>query len=288
MNNIQELSHLAWLTSLKNKNAGRWITAYPKTKEFTFSNAEYTTAFCYRFYLDQPSVHLGTRCNCAARSVIDSRGHHLITKCGKEGLRHENHDVIRDTILRLARMNGIRCRKEDNTMFHAVHPNNNLRTDVIFPEQEFTAEVALLTDVQITAPTACGITTRVAATTPGRSANASATMKRNKYGEIARLNGHEFTPLIFESTGYIHPDTVDLVKKMVSYGAAAMHRDVDMSNRYALTMLNVTLMKRLAATLLKRTAKLNGNPHVVSRASAYHLENMAQYEEIHYRMNHAA
>jgi hypothetical protein len=274
---LGDRSHMAFHASETNKNAGRWITAQPKTKEFTFANAEYTAIFCYWFHLPQPSVHPGSYCNCKFRPMIDLRGHHLFTKCGKEGFRHENHDTILDMIMRILRLNGIRSSKEISHVFWGTHPETKSRMDIVIPVQAFT-ETAILIDVNLTAPDSVPTSNNETAKTAGRAAKKSFNYKVTKYGQRATANGHRLLPFIFETTGYLHPTSEKLLDDIISFGAEASHRDKDTSKRYVMSLLNVTLLKRMANTILQRTMKLNGNPPYASRGSAFHPENIQEYD----------
>jgi hypothetical protein len=274
---LADRSHLAFHASECNKNAGRWITAQPKTNEFTFTNAEYTATFCYWFHLPQPSVHPGSHCNCKFRPMIDLRGHHLFTKCGKEGFRHENHDIILDLIMRILRLNGIRNAKEISHVFWGTHPETKSRMDIVIPVQAFT-ETTILIDVNLTAPDSVPTTNNETAKTAGRAAKKSYNYKVSKYGQRATANGHRLLPFIFETTGYLHPKSEKLLDDVISFGAEASHRDKETSKRYVMSLLNVILMKRMANTVLHRTMKLNGNPPYASRGSAFHPDNIREYE----------
>jgi hypothetical protein len=279
VNSLEDRSHIAFHASECNDNAGKWVTAQPKTNEFTLSNSEYTAAFCYRFYLSQPSVHPGSHCNCKSRPMIDSRGHHLFTKCGKEGMRHENHDVILDLLARVLRINGVRNSKEKSDVFYGTHPDTNKRMDIVIGIQAFT-EKTILVDVNLTAPNSVVASTTENAKIAGRAAKHSYRQKLSKYGQLARANGHRLQPFIIETTGYVHPKTEKFIKEVISFGAEVCHhRDKELNKRYVMALLNMTLMKRMAHTILTRTTKLNaGSTPRASRLSAYHPDNMREYE----------
>src|SRR4051812_31206225 len=46
----------AWLTSLTDPNAGRWLSVVPRINDFQFSNLYFQVAIRYRLYLDQDII----------------------------------------------------------------------------------------------------------------------------------------------------------------------------------------------------------------------------------------
>ena len=283
-----DLKHLAWFSGLQNADSGAWISAIPKTQQMVIHNEEYTVMFCYRFYLPQP--HVTTNVRCPGHGFVDPLGHHLITKCGHDGQRQVTHNAITHVIQRILSMNGIRSRYEDITAFRGSDPNTNMKPDILIPVQGFTEKANAL-DVSICAPDAgVHITNRNQAERQGAAANHRFTAKQTKYSTIAERNRLRFLPIIMESTGFLHPGVVKLLRAVRQYGSA-LDRSViplDVTVAYMRTLISVTLQRYLAQSLLHRVRKLHGGSaynNATEERSAYHARNVFEYDQNHTAMD---
>ena len=91
----------AWLTSLKDPDAGAWLEIAPKTKIHSFTNTQFEMALSLRLRLPQKCIVKNIRCSCStARKIVnpDIFGIHFCSGCNKDGVRIQIHDRMRDQI----------------------------------------------------------------------------------------------------------------------------------------------------------------------------------------------
>ena len=86
-----------------------------------------------------------------------------------------------------------------------------------------------------------------------RAANATYSKKQSSYRNIASANNLDFVPLIFESTGKIHPETVTFLNDMLEDCAAGDN------SRFWYGVISFSLQKHIAQSLLARIQDINGN-----------------------------
>ncbi|KAJ1435242.1 hypothetical protein B484DRAFT_446163, partial [Ochromonadaceae sp. CCMP2298] len=157
----------------------------------------------------------------------------------------QTHDNIEREVF--LRYNGIRTRMKEERCFAAAEPDTRKRPDIsILPG--FISDQKTLLDIAITRP----VSTQPAAAKAKRTA-ASKTYKAkvSKYGALALSNQLDFQPIIFESTGMIHPASLSFLVKCVG----------------------ATLQKHLANALLENSMRVYGiNSHTAGVTDHYHSE----------------
>ena len=260
-----DTKHLAWYQSVCGPEAGLWLSTLPKTAAQKMTNKEYQIALCYRLFLEQPLVINGCRCDCKNHPLLDLRGHHLMTGCGKHGYRHATHDGLVTELHQILNYLGIRNRVEETRCFQLAHPDSNRRPDISILPGPFT-NTKIVTDIQVTCPVsgageglqrpeARAPSVNVALQT-GRMATKAAQHKTGQYEEICRANGLGFKPLIFESTGLMHGTLIDLLNRACQYASDVKKIGKDILFKYVTTLLSVRLQKSLAQALIQRTYRL--------------------------------
>ena len=233
-------------------------------------NRQFQAALCYRLQLPQPCIkplaHMGTlRCTCAAHPEVDPQGHHLITGCGKMGYRHRTHDNVNRELINYA---GVATKREEQHCFRVAFPDSNLRPDISIDEGSFT-NTKMVLDTAITCTlTGCAeqqpptlTVQRASAVQEGRAARNMAAAKRRKYGDVAAANGLEFTPLIFESSGYMHDNLKQLLVKTAKFAAEWKKIPWDRLYGYMCTCLSMSLQKNQANSVLARAQSLRSGTH---------------------------
>jgi hypothetical protein len=97
--------------------------------------------------------------------------------------------------------------------------------------------------------------------------------KIEKYGAVSTANGFSFKAIVFESNGYVHPDTVLFLKEVAKMGAPI--RGIPAANlyKYFIRLLSVRLQLELSVCISKKTqlAIQRGNHNV------QHLDANAAY-----------
>jgi hypothetical protein len=250
----------------------------------TFTNKEMVIALRYRLFLPQIGINAGGRCDCARHPRLDTNGHHLMTGCGKHGVRHATHDGLVSELHSILNYFGVRNRVEELGCFQLGVPDNNRRPDLSIMEGPI-SELKTVTDVQITCPIngagggaenmerERGVLTREHALEKGRSANRAAASKIGKYRNVCEQNRLGFIPLIFESTGYMHTSLVKLITDGAKHAADVKKIDQGVLKRYALKLLSVKLQKLLGQALQKRLFKL-GSGSTVAVQSHFNYDVM--------------
>jgi hypothetical protein len=271
-------NYTTWLTSIRDDFAGKWLEALPKYEKFTFSDSQFQTATCYRLFLSQPSVQPGTRCDCQGHPYLDGKGHHLMTACSRGGARMQTHDNIGREVNSFLRYNGIRTRMEEEGCFAAAEPDTRKRPDIsILPG--FISDQKTLLDIAITCPVS---TQPAAAKAKGTAASRTYKAKVSKYGALALSNQLDFQPIIFESTGMIHPASLSFLVKCVGYAAKMRKFSSGALLQYFMTSLSATLQKHLANALLENSMRVYGNnSHTAGVTDHYHSERVENYSIVH-------
>jgi hypothetical protein len=267
--------HGAWFTSLQCPDAGRWVTVVPKHASFKFSNVQFQTLIRVRLFLEIVKLREGTICDCnrTPKVRVDKTCHHLLSGCGMQGLRHDQHDGVVLEISHMAGYCGLNVRREPIGIFHETEPDDGKKPDIIvlnpmisdlLPELDGT-HPKLILDVMITNPVPGSQSGIYAPMTTGISrtvehkANKAYKYKTDKYEKLAQDNGLSFLPLIFESTGRPHRDVVKFVKSMASDAAEVKKLSEDIIYGYVMNRVSCSLQKGLANTVNTRVCTLNGH-----------------------------
>ncbi len=215
--------HLGWITSISHSTSSRFLNVIPKGPSFTFESNEFRILLNMRLYLNQPDRSEGLRCDCKSRPIIDDRTHHLITGCPKLALGMNIHNSVCNTIKELANSAGIRAKREQVGAFQNVFvpgftaKQRNMRPDLSLFDLPFEPRNVIL-DISSTAPIPIfgnAPFTRVMARQSMRAADARYQQKMDTYDAIATANNLKFHPIIFETTGSMHPESQKFIMKLL-------------------------------------------------------------------------
>ena len=91
-----------------------------------------------------------------------------------------------------------------------------------------------------------------------RAANSAFNAKQNKYADVVKDGTYGFVPLIFESTGTLHPVTRKLLVQVIKAGANRDGRPFGSHCFFWMSALQVALQRSIACGFLKRAASVNG------------------------------
>ena len=108
--------------------------------------------------------------------------------------------------------------------------------------------------------------------------------KMEKYSAIAEQNNLKFTPIVFESTGYMHADAVSLLRDVAGMGDKNKSYTTIALYNYLMTSISVVLQKGLASAFLKGQTRVQGGivqPMVLEHYSSH---TVAEYTEGLHRM----
>ena len=105
-----------------------------------------------------------------------------------------------------------------------------------------------------------------------RAANLCYRRKVNKYGAISEANNLEFLPLIFETTGKMHPKTETFLDRTLT--EIIKRRDPVVSsvlNFYWYSRVSCCIQKCIADAILTKSRNVNGN--LIHSRNWYFIEN---------------
>ena len=291
----------AFFTSLQNDNGGRWLTVVPKSDEFRFHNNSYETSIRYRLFLPMRKLAEGTICDgCRKKVVLDRTGHHLVTGCPCFGKRTQQHDAIAHCLSGLISYSGMRNVREELGCFRDADPENGKKPDitVINPMLSATNDSELnlvngdgripklILDVQITSPlkgSQSGVFERMTpymASKVNNMADKAFNSKMHKYKKIAEDNGLSFLPIIFETTGRVHPKAEKFVEALAEF--ASEEKKIEKGTIFAFMMnkLSSVLQKHLAESINSRVSTINGH---LTRSATRQFSHSHEFVSSHER-----
>jgi hypothetical protein len=91
--------------------------------------------------------------------------------------------------------------------------------------------------------------------------------KNTKYREKAHQNGLSFLPVIFESTGRMHPDAIKMFKSFAKLAEIPLKIPKATLYGFFIKRLSCTLQRAIANTILSRTTTIRGRLSKAVRCS---------------------
>ena len=274
---------MAWVTSLRSKEAGRWISAPPKTPKNRFTPREFQTII--RFRLLMPQLRGGISCTCKSIGKnsfnrVDETGHHFVSGCCKTGMRNELHNMMERELAYNFRYCGLSVITEELDCFKIADPNCNKRPDLsIDNAQELDSGEdrtrRLILDFSLTGPlpgNQSGILIDpplLSADVEDRAANKAFDKKNSMYYDRADQNNLSFLPFIMETTGRMHPRAIKLLRSCAKL-AEDSHK-ISKAILYGFMIKNIScvLQKRIAQLIIRRITGIHGRQSDAARNSYY-------------------
>ena len=247
---------IAWFKSVSGTYPGRWLQHAPKSNSTRLSPNEFTVMLFYRLRLPLPAIVPGSRCTGKGCGLVDLYGIHLSTGCGKGGYRHRTHDNLVLSVESMTRSCGIPPRREARRCFQADASESQRRPDLLLynaPKHD----KPVVVDLMITGPVSSKALSRSAALQQFRAAESAYQRKQASYREIAPGNNFDFEAIIFESTGNIHPKTVEFFNSVLEKSASGDKSRLCALKRFWYGVLSFSLQKFLAQSILSRIADMN-------------------------------
>jgi hypothetical protein len=251
---------LVWFNNLQNSEAGKWLEVLPLYSDNIMPSKEYRTALRHRLFLKMENFIPGSKCTCSNHCLLDPLGHHLSTGCSTDGYRNELHDIVKVEFCSVLNYAGYHVKKEERNLFRAVDPTNGDRPDISIINYNGTA-LKLLLDVTIPAVLhySKGVLVGVNANNVGKSAETASRSKNKQYNQVSIASGHSFLPIVFESNGYVHPDTVKFIKSIAAKCAPIKKIPKDVLYAYFMKRLSVRLQMGIAKSIIQRSYLLSKN-----------------------------
>jgi hypothetical protein len=178
---------------------------------------------------------------------------------------HKNYDAIKYVIKNLCNYSGFVTRIEEIRCFQEAVPNSNLRPDISiynYPVQP-NSRKKLILDVSVTHPTLITSNrtlSRNEALQPCRAANLCYARKQTKYMDISIANNLEFLPIIFETTGKIHPKTECFIDRLLTQMLTNTEsRTSSVLHFYWYARISCSLQKSIVEVLVSKSRLINGS-----------------------------
>jgi hypothetical protein len=268
--------------------AGKWLTVVPKQEDFQFHNSQYETDLRFRLLLPNRFAVEGTNCDgCTRKVVLDPTCHHLVSGCPCFGKRTQLHDALSYAANEMAKYCGFRTKREELHCFREADPECGKKPDVSIFNPPILDNLLgigdgrirkLVLDFQVTDPlpgSASGVfkpMSQYLAEKANHMADMAFATKNRKYLNIATENGLSFLPIIFESTGRIHPKSLKFFEAIADHAAEVKKINKGIVFAFIMNKLSCVFQKNLASNINSRLDTINGHQtRAVSRH--YSLSN---------------
>jgi hypothetical protein len=254
--------HLAWFNSVRQSTSSTFLLATPKNDAFIFNNKDFTTALCLRLHITIPMLSNAQACNCRTKPFIDPTGHHLVTGCNEFGLRQAHHSAIERTLLQLFQYCGLIVKAEEQNCFYSPIYNDQKRPDIsIFNAHLIGYEKKVILDLSVASPLngAANGTLQPLSRSAANSfhaANIRTNQKFSKYKTLANNNNLIFIPLIFETSGAIHPLGEKFLKKVAKVGADLNYIPYHIFYNYIMKTLSCAFHRSISSNLNMRISQI--------------------------------
>ena len=261
MSQFQEPREIAWCESLQDNTAGLWLDCAPKSEMHKIANDEFRVALTLRLFLHQKCIIPGTMCDCRkGKSAIplDCNGIHLTTGCIKGGNSIHNHDRVKDQTAKILSYCGLSTKVEEQNAFRVYDEDNGKRPDItIFNHPDHAGKFFL--DVRISSPVPAnsGPLTIPQAKKKFRAGNKAFSEKVNSY-KHALDQGLGFLPIIFETTGQMHHETLPFLVTCLEQASRVRQIPFTVLWKYWMSTLMFTLQRSMAQGIIGRSSEIYG------------------------------
>ena len=247
---------LAFFISISDNSGfcGKWLEIAPKNNVLKIPPNNFVTQLCYRFRLEIPNFVPNIKCTCTRQPYLDKYGYHLATACPRSKHRFITHDEMVLLFKEFLNYSGLKTIHEEVGCFHACDLEDDRRPDlsvISFPG----VIGKMIVDFSLTCPTPVNSTVVLSlnqALTPDRANDRTYQSKITKYQKVAEQNGLVFLPLIMESTGRPHKETISFFRKIVQFFADKDNYIINRVSHFWMGIISCRLQNLIASAILNR------------------------------------
>ena len=263
-------TRLKWFVDLKSEEAGLWLRDVPK-KGNGLRSDEMRTALRYRLYLPACGLVQPSYCSCKRRPVIDPMGLHLVSGCNTSGYCTEIHNGLANELNNKFRWMGYLAEREERNVFKVKDPSCNMRPDISIHNMPFDQEHHLF-DVKVAASLE-GVQSGKIKVPKDKDASTHILLAQKSFDEKnrdyrSRSTNSEcgFTPIIYMSTGSVHPESRKIIHKLAKKASGTViHLPARTIYLYTMRACSVALQKGVARAINMRILNMNSRVHTVAR-----------------------
>ena len=260
---------LAWFNSVSGQLPAHFLETCPKSPTFTFSNKEFVVAIRRRLNLPIPEVVPDLRCTCKAHGIenplIDERCNHLVTSCPKNGFGINLHNMVAFNLQSMFSACGIPSKCNQSPYLHAGDnfsvKDKKKKPDIMLNFNDGSRRKIAI-DVSQTCPIPINnqhLLTYEEASIIGRASNERYNEKLDKYSLISNACGVKFIPIIFETTGRLHEDSLKFLDSILNDAIKGGYLNGYFLRRFWRKKIAVSYIKDQAAFISERLTSLNNS-----------------------------
>jgi hypothetical protein len=256
--------HLSWFTSTADSTSARFLEVLPKNPSFTFDPEAYRVLLNLRLYLPQPERTEGLRCDCKKKPTVDNNCFHFITGCPKSAFGMNIHNGVCNTLKELANAVGLRAKREPFGVFRDIFVDGitdtqqNMRPDLIVYNGMGT-RVDVVLDVSNATPVPIfgnQILPIDAAKVPNRVAELRYQEKERKYHDTATANNLKFIPIVFETTGRMHPKSLKYLNDHILSKYDTHYQEGKLLKNFWLSKISCSFQHQVAMSIKNKLRML--------------------------------
>jgi hypothetical protein len=188
--------------------------------------------------------------------MVDMKGYHMSTLCGKNGFRHKTHDNMKRALSKMLRTCGLLTIEEEKHIFQdTANPECQDRPDISVWGLPGNGNFEkMVYDVSVMFPL------------HGQSMESVAARKNTVYRQRCVAKGIGFEPLIFESFGKLHRNVVNLITQACTFAAIKRGGNANDTGTFAaalsrhwLSVLSFTLQRSISTSIMSRVKILTSS-----------------------------
>jgi hypothetical protein len=165
---------------------------------------------------------------------------------------------------------------EERNVFRGNDPDNGKRPDISAFNLP-TVEGKVLFDVTITSPISSQLTSG-AASTPFRAAECAYSRKIRQYQRDAEASSLGFQPIVFETTGIMHPKSLAMVEDILKHSGEVKGIPFAALKKYWLSTLQIALIRGVSSGIVERCYGIYGRG--VFNNYLTHIGTVSEFEYV--------
>jgi hypothetical protein len=182
---------------------------------------------------------------------------------------------------------GLKTKTEERRCFQESDPDNEKRPDISIFNLPWHAPKFLL-DLQISNPVPGSsfgaephndTLSAAQAANPGRAAKVAYQDKMRIMPTVVQ-NGLGFLPIIFETAGFVHENTVKFFKRLAAHAEEEKKIPQAVLYRFMMTQLSVCQQRHQARAIIQRSSSLNGRNSIQLRGHAFSYESVSTHDQV--------